>query len=284
MIIECEFTKTKKVRGRFINPHKDKSSRPLFYDLLKSVSSLPKQIENAPRLLNIKAPLVRSLGGSSFLFSREEIHVLTDPDLQEVSSLEKVDIVLLCHSGHFHKKTVDALFLKFPKIKWIVPKGVKALFPENLEVYELSWWQSLSFSDFSLKIHVTSVPSQHKSGKFLKGRNKTLWSGFVIDFDGKNGLHHNCYFTGETGYNPVDFKEIGAKWKGIDLCLQPPLKKIGSPYHMRSSEGVRAHDEVNAKRSVTNKCHLKSLYQALIIKNIDLSHFTLLKNGHAINW
>ncbi|MBS1135283.1 MAG: fold metallo-hydrolase, partial [Burkholderiaceae bacterium] len=54
------------------------------------------------------------------------------------------------------------------------------------------WWESYALPKVGLT--VTAAPSQHFSGRGLRGRNSTLWSSMVL-----RSQRHSVFFSGDTG-------------------------------------------------------------------------------------
>lgn len=219
-------------------------------------------------------------------------HVLPTISLDE---LPVVDIVLISHNhyDHLDLHTCRELKKRFPEIRFLVPYGVKSWFQKNVcrqFVEEFVWWENRLFVDLSF----TCVPAQHFSGRTLFDRNKTLWCGWVVQ--SKNRC---LYFAGDTGYNPVDFCEIGKKFPSIDVSLIPigayAPREFMKPVHVNPSDAVQIHLDVGSKRSIgchfgtfrlsdeTLKCPLYDLHLALKDKNIDASCFQVLKTGRERN-
>ncbi|MEK7339132.1 MAG: MBL fold metallo-hydrolase [Verrucomicrobiota bacterium] len=121
-----------------------------------------------------------------------------------------------------------------------------------------------------------------------------------MEFYEKDRLVKKIYFVGDTGYNPVDFKQIGKRFSPIDLSLIP----IGSysprsfmrPVHINPEEAVMIHQEVGSKLSIG--MHWRTfclsdepmnrppydLYMSLKKHQIDPFSFLALPPGYAINF
>jgi N-acyl-phosphatidylethanolamine-hydrolysing phospholipase D len=309
----------------FVNPHVKQIRRSLwdlilwtlgYYDDPTPPPLAPDSfVYPVPDLpCDLKKPYVLWVNHSTFLIHIDGIHILTDPIWSKrcsplpflgpkrrhptgltLENLPKIDYVLISHNhyDHLDKKTVARLAELFPEIRWMVPSGVKKWF-ENLKidnVTEFSWWEERQFSN----IKVVATPSQHFSGRRGYDVNRTLWVGFVIECGGKR-----FYFVGDTGYNPYDFKQIGEKWKSMDLSLIPIgsylPRSFMSPVHIEPKDALRIHEEVGSKLSIG--MHWKTfrlsdepfhqppydLFLALKQEGIDPATFLVLEPGHAINW
>lgn len=307
------------------NPY-EKDPKRTFFDFLLWVLGFHKAPENLKRApddfsypntldeLKEGTPTVSWIGHSTFLIHWDGKTFLTDPIWDRplgflgpkrrqlppypIEKLPKVDYLLISHDhyDHLDTKTVKALLQLMPKLQCIVPHGVKkwftSHFPQARErTYEMGWWDKKIFDDFE----IIGVPAQHFSGRNLFRRNDTLWMGYIV----KKG-EKKFYFAGDTGYNPVDFKTIGSRFKPIDLCLVP----IGSylprsfmkPVHIEPKEAVKIHTELQSRLSVaghfgTFKLSSEDmnrppydLFLALQEENIEWKKFRVLSPGQKLNW
>lgn len=318
-----------KKKHRYINPHVGNlRRRPIhallwmmgWYDDAKEQISLPKEFSypNPKAILDPAQPQAVWLNHSTFLITYGDIRILTDPIWSDrcspvrffgpkrkhlppvpLEDLPKIDYVLISHNhyDHLDKESVLQLFYKNPDIRWLVPHGVKKWFRKLgiTGVIELSWWEEIRLSS-SLSLKATAVPAQHFSGRSAWDWNKTLWCGWVVEFDRSKTL----YFTGDTGYNNIDFKEIGNKWKSMDLSLIPIgcyiPRKFMSAVHIDPQGAVAIHKDVGSKLSLG--MHWKTfglgdeddglppyeLFLELQKNGIDPSAFRAIEPGHAINW
>ena len=117
------------------------------------------------------------------------------------------------HYDHLDRKTIRILG---NEPRYLVPLKLSQWFTdldiEAARVIEFDWWDSQRVAG----INITATPSQHWSGRGLFDRNETLWASWLIEFG-----DFNVWFGGDTGYNEVQFKEIGERWNDIDLALIP---------------------------------------------------------------
>lgn len=208
------------------------------------------------------------IGHSTYLIEIDGLVILTDPVWETYCSpipfrslrrhvdppialadLPPIDIVLLSHNhyDHLDAKTVSTLHRFHPQIEWIVPSGVAPWFRRRgiHSVTEVPWWNSRSIRNAK----VTAVPAQHFSGRTFWDKNMTHWNGYVLEVGCKK-----LYFTGDTGYNPKDFKAIGEKFASMDLSLIPigtySPQKFMQPVHISPSEAVQIHSEVKSRFSL----------------------------------
>jgi len=224
-----------------------------------------------PDLHRIKNPdpdqiQITWIGHSTFLIQMDGVHVLTDPIFSDRSSpfpvggirrlappglalgdLPPIQVVLISHNhyDHLDKATIEALgngpayFVPLGLARWLKKRKIT-------HVVELDWWQDSASA--GLKFY--SVPAQHFSGRTPFDRNRTLWSGWIIE-----GKREKVFFAGDTGYSPV-FKEIGQRFGPIRVSLIP----IGAyrprwfmkPVHVDPLEAVRIHQDTNSRQSIAS--------------------------------
>jgi L-ascorbate metabolism protein UlaG (beta-lactamase superfamily) len=165
--------------------------------------------------------------------------------------LPPIDIVLVSHDHYDH---FDIPTLRHISAKWnphlIVPLGVRNRLRENnvtgaSEATELDWWQMVAISS---ELVITAVPARHFSGRTLSDRNRTLWSGYVLQ-----GSFGGVYFAGDTAYGQ-HFAEIKRRLPPIRVAFLPigayKPQWFMSPFHMCPEEAVRAHGDLGAESSI----------------------------------
>jgi N-acyl-phosphatidylethanolamine-hydrolysing phospholipase D len=256
------------------------------------------------------------IGHSSFLIEIEGISILTDPvwdtycspiPIQALkrtheppiplSDLPRIDFVLISHNhyDHLDLKTVKHIHSFHPEVQWIVPLGLKSWFHRRgiTSVHELDRWESYTFKN----CQITAVPAQHFSGRGLFDKNKSFWNGYVVE---QNTTKKRFYFTGDTGYNEIDFKEIGSKWPSMDLSLIPigtyRPQKFMQPVHCSPEEALQIHLDVGSQLSIG--MHWKTfrlseepldrppfdLYLSMQKRKVPFETFLALDPGVFINW
>jgi N-acyl-phosphatidylethanolamine-hydrolysing phospholipase D len=315
----------KKRRGRFVNPHCADLKRTLWHVLLwfcgfyRDAARLrrpPADFRFPNEAVNPDAskPSVSWIGHSTFLVQAGGCSFLTDPvfgsycspvplrklkrrhsPAVKVDALPPIDVILLSHNhyDHLDEKSTRALHRFNPKAVWVVPRGVKRWFVRRgiENVRELNWGESVEVKGCK----ITAVPAQHYSGRGLFDKNRTLWCGYVVDCGEKT-----FYFVGDTGYNSVQFKQIGEAFPKIDLSLIPigtyVPKKFMQPVHISPEEAVEIHCDVGSRLSVGmhwNTFILSEevpemppydLFLALERKKLPPSSFLPLRLGQQINW
>lgn len=310
---------------KYYNPHLDNNYRSLkdvilwqmgYYNDAVPPPNMPEGFEypNPREVVDASRPSVRWINHCTFSIMWNGMHILTDPVWSErvspvkfagpkrrhdpglsMDELDPVDIVLLSHNhyDHLDEPTVRELNRRWPQIIWVVPKGVAKWFKKRgfANVHEMGWWDQIDLPKF----RVTSVPTQHFSGRTLFDKDKTWWCGYVLE-DGSKRL----YFVGDTGYNPFDFKAIGETFGHMDLSLIPMgtyvPHKFMDPVHICPVKATSIHGEVNSKLSVG--MHWKTfrlsgegqmqppydLYLALEEAGHDPLSFRVLDPGQSINW
>lgn len=262
-------------RSRFVNPHVRDLRRGLwdfvlwklgYYDdpVLK-LAPPPDFVYPATAKQFVRhLPSALWIGHSTYLIEIAGKTILTDPVWEPYCSpipiralrrqteppllladLPPIDIVLLSHNhyDHLDAKTVRALYQFHPQIEWVVPEGMSHWFRKRKieKVTELDRWKSVFIKDCT----ITAVPAQHFSGRSLWDKNRTHWNGYVFQTGNKT-----LYFTGDTGYNPKDFKAIGERFSQMDLSLIPigtyVPQKFMQPVHINPHEAVQIHQDVKS--------------------------------------
>jgi N-acyl-phosphatidylethanolamine-hydrolysing phospholipase D len=318
-----------KKNGRFINFNASKRVRRTlldfllwkigFYNIYNEKLNVPDDFIfpkiSKPFIYN--KPWIMWIGHCTFLIKNKNVKILTDPIWNDncspfsfigpkrrhpppldIAQLNQINYVLISHNhyDHLDKKTILDLNKKFKKqIKWIVPLGTKKWFKKKTidNVIELNWWQN--YEDELINIY--SVPAQHYSGRNILDGNKSLWTGYVLKVKEDQ---KKLYFTGDSGYNDIDFKKIGNKFNEIDLSLIPIgtyiPRKFMKPVHTDPQDAIKIHKDVNSKFSIgmhwrtfhlsDENMHLPpyELYLNLKKENIDTSEFTVLEPGAYVNW
>lgn len=209
------------------------------------------------------------IGHTTFLIQKDGINFLTDPVFYDVASpvsfvgpervhkpaismqnLPKIDFVLVSHHHYDH---LDVNFVKFMKNKtiWIVPLGLKEFLMDYdidpKKIIELDWYDVFKMNE----LKITATPAQHFSGRGLFDRNKTLWASFAVEMN-----DFKFWFGGDTGYNTIQFNEIGNKFEYFDLAIIPigayKPRWFMKAMHVNPEEAVILHKEVKSKFSVAS--------------------------------
>jgi N-acyl-phosphatidylethanolamine-hydrolysing phospholipase D len=261
----------------FRNPHLTESKRGLFrffrmkYFGEEKFADDPAEVDRIPvakpDLERIHRPAdslrITWIGHATALVQFPGLTVLTDPVFSERASpvsfagpkrvlppalsldqLPPVDIVLISHSHYDHLDTPTVKALG-DTVLWIVPLGLKSWFEGKGvspgRVREFDWWDSAKIEG----ARVTAAPMQHWSARGFGDRNETLWASWVVESGG-----YSFWFCGDTGYNPVQFKEIGERFGGFDLAMIPigayDPRWFMKDAHVNPEEAVKIHAEVRS--------------------------------------
>jgi L-ascorbate metabolism protein UlaG (beta-lactamase superfamily) len=210
---------------------------------------------------------VTFIGHSTFLIQTSTAAVLTDPVFTthagpfgrfgprrvrppafSIGQLPTVDAVLLSHDpyDHLQPSSLRALRRRFkPTFVTTLGLGRFLRWRGLRRVIELDWWASATpVAD----VEITCLPAQHFSARGVHGRNRTLWSGFLLRSAGRV-----IYFAGDTGYAGL-FKEIGRRLGGIDVALIPiggyEPRRLMKLAHVNPDEAVWMHLDLRARISI----------------------------------
>ena len=174
------------------------------------------------------------LGHSTVLIEIDGLRILTDPvwgpraspsrligpkRFQPVPiplrALPPVDLVLVSHDHYDHLDYPTIRELAKRDMPFVTSLGVGAhleawgVGPER--IHELDWWETYALPGADLT--VTAAPSQHFSGRTVKGRNSTLWSSLAI-----RSRRHSVFFSGDTGLT-TEYAAIRGKLGPFDLVM-----------------------------------------------------------------
>ncbi len=312
-------------KRRFANPHTEDLRRTLWHLFLWKIGrynetairpAMPADFVYPAQLKPFEknVPFAQWIGHSTYLIEIDGLTILTDPVWDSYCSplpikglkrraelpvaladLPPIDIVLISHNhyDHLDAKTVSMLHRFHPQIHWILPLGLSPWFRRKgiHSTTELGWWQNLIVNGCK----ITAVPTQHFSGRTLFDQNKTFWNGYVLEKRGKR-----MYFTGDTGYNSVDFKKIGERWPSMDLSLIPigtyVPEQFMQPVHISPREAVQIHQDVKSNLSLG--MHWKTfclsdeplerppfdLFLAMKEKGLPFETFLPIEIGDHVNW
>ncbi|WP_262694420.1 MBL fold metallo-hydrolase [Kordiimonas aquimaris] len=220
------------------------------------------------------APQISWLGHSTFLIQYQGINILTDPIFSDRASalgftgpkrytphtvdyteLPPIDYVVISHN-HYDHLNDTAIRVLGSNPKYLIPLGLKEwLMNEGVSetsISELDWWQQANPSftrGLTHALQIEAQPSQHWSARGIFDRRKTLWASWHINFGDLS-----IWFAGDTGYNPIQFKEIGEKNGPVDLALIPigayDPRDFMQTYHVDPDEAVEIHKDLKARKSI----------------------------------
>lgn len=207
------------------------------------------------------------IGHATMLIQYRGINILTDPMFSDrasflsfygpkrhtlpalqIEDLPRIDYVVISHNhyDHLDKKSVQALgsvpiWLVPLKLRdWFINVGIK-----KERVIESDWWDAHHLGP----VTITATPAQHWSARTLWDRKNTLWASWMMEIDNRT-----IWYSGDTGYNPYQFKEIGANFPEIDLSLisigayEP--RWFMKDMHVNPEEAVQIHEDVKSRFSL----------------------------------
>jgi len=227
--------------------------------------SVPRvQVDQAALSSPGEAPQVTWIGHATVLFQMGGKTVITDPVFSDrcsplsfagpkryqppalqIEELPAVDFAVISHNhyDHLDKASVQALG---DKVHWLVPLGLKAWFVDLgiKRVTELDWWQEVTIGT----ARFVATPTQHWSARGVADRFETLWASWLVEIDGVR-----FWFGGDTGYNPVQFKEIGKRFAPIDLAAIPigayEPRWFMKDMHVNPEEALMIHQDIGSRWS-----------------------------------
>ncbi len=269
-------------KGGYQNPYVEKKNPGLFNylkmryfsdeefaDYKANAHKVP--IEEQPDLARIHNPSdglqITWIGHATILIQYKGINILTDPMFSsraspvgfagpqrhnspalEINSLPNIDYIVISHS-HYDHLDLNSVKQIRSGAQWLVPLGLKDWFTkagvDAKHVLEFDWWDNAQFGI----VTITSTPAQHWSSRSLWDRNKSLWTSWVIQIG-----NQTIWYSGDTGYNPYQFKEIGKKFQEIDLALisigayEP--RWFMKDMHINPDEAVQIHQDINSRYSI----------------------------------
>jgi N-acyl-phosphatidylethanolamine-hydrolysing phospholipase D len=174
------------------------------------------------------------------IVAKRVVGAALDPSL-----LTKVDFTLVSHLhfDHFNYGSLDEL----PKDGMLlVPFGGLAYTPDLGfdELRELKPWEAVERQG----VTITAVPVQHFSGRYgidSRWMQDRGYTGYVIEYKG-----YGIFIGGDTGYDPVIFKEIGRRFS-IDVAVVPiapgSVTSLGSRVHVGPRGALQISQDVGAR-------------------------------------
>lgn len=207
-------------------------------------------------------PRATLLGHSTVLLQYKELNILTDPMFSEHAfpvqfagpkrytplalspdQLPDIDIIVISHN-HYDHLDVNSIETLGNQPLWLVPLGLKSWFAEQgiENVKEMDWWQTHQLGDLT----ITAMPSQHWSRRGLFDMNQSLWASWGFQWS-----DFTSWFGGDTGYNDIQFKEIGEALGSIDLAMIPigayEPRWFMKNQHANPSDAVKIFKDIKAK-------------------------------------
>jgi L-ascorbate metabolism protein UlaG (beta-lactamase superfamily) len=276
-------------------------------------SPWPASVPVTPQIpppLGDAAAVVTFIGHANFLIQTAAGNFITDPIYSNAAGpfgrigprrsrqpgvrfddLPTIDTILLSHNHYDHcdRPTLRKLAKRFDPFV-LTPIGnaklVRSIGFRRVE--ELDWWDS----SHAAGLPITLTPAQHFSARTPFDRNRALWGGFLLQIG-----ERRIYFAADSGYGDL-FRDIGERFGPIDLSLLPigayEPRWFMQPIHMNPDEAVRAHLDLQSKRSIgmhfgtfrmtieAIDAPLLALEQARIDHGISPADFTTLDWGESL--
>ncbi len=213
------------------------------------------------------AASVTFIGHSTFLIRVGALTILTDPVFSERCSpvawagpkrarppgrafraLPKIDLLLVSHNHYDHMDLPSLRAIaRRDRPQVVTPLGnAHHLRKAGLDrITELDWWQSTTLPGDT---RITATPARHFSSRSLSDRNRSLWSGFMLEIGG-----HRLFFAGDSGAGR-HWAEIGERLGAPALALIPigayEPRSIMASVHVNPEEAVAAHQALGSRQSV----------------------------------
>ena len=213
---------------------------------------------------HIEKPRATLLGHSTVLLQYKGLNILTDPMFSErafpvqfagpkrytplalkAEQLPDIDVIVISHN-HYDHLDVDSINTLGNDPLWLVPLGLKSWFKDLgiTNIKEMDWWDSHHIDDLT----ITAMPSQHWSRRGLFDMNQSLWASWGFQWP-----DFTSWFGGDTGYNDIQFKEIGEALGTIDLAMIPigayEPRWFMKNQHANPTDAVKIFQDLNAKEA-----------------------------------
>ena len=267
----------------FLNPHTSRAETGFFGIVRARLSSdwiaynkhrdiVPTSSpEFLPSGVSSENATVTWIGHASVLIQHQGVNVLTDPMFSDFASpvsfagpkritrpaiepedLPPIHAVVISHDHYDHldiasiKQLGNApmYFVPLGIKRWLLKRGIDAA-----RIVEMDWWDETQLSVGVVDLTLTSTPAQHFSGRGLFNRDQTLWTSWSLAW-----ADFRVWFGGDTGYNNVQFKQIGERLGPIDLGIIPigayKPRWFMQAVHVDPSEALQIHRDIGAKQSI----------------------------------
>jgi len=211
------------------------------------------------------------VGHVTFLIQTAGVNILTDPVWSERASpfsklgpkrvtppaihfdhLPKIDLIIISHNhyDHLDMPTISRLWER-DKSKLITPLKNEEIIKSTLKdinIETLGWHESCQFND---NIEICLEPAQHWSRRGFFDLNRALWGTFII----QTPLGPIC-FIGDSGYDPLIFKQIFEKFGKMLVSLIPigafEPRWFMEYVHMNPEEAVKVHLDLKSQYSIAS--------------------------------
>lgn len=211
-------------------------------------------------LMQPKNDCIIWLGHASFFIRINQINILIDPVLFDVSlmkrqtklpinttQLKDLDYVLISHDhrDHLDEKSLQLIAKQNPNTIYLTGLNNEKIiysYTRSNQIQAAGWYQQYNLA---ADISITYVPSRHWGRRLIKDTNLRLWGGFLIQSN-----HTTIYFSGDSGYGS-HFKDIAEIAPNIDYCIigigayKPEFFMRQS--HISPTDALKAFSETKAK-------------------------------------
>jgi N-acyl-phosphatidylethanolamine-hydrolysing phospholipase D len=206
------------------------------------------------------------IGHATYLLNTGDVTVLTDPIFSKraspvgwagperlippamsIEQLPRIDAVIISHNhyDHLDLPSLKSLQKNNPSMLILVPQGDKALLDSEglANVSQFRWWQTIKVN----QTEFTFTPVQHWSGRWVTGRNTSLWGGWFL-----KSPNLSLYHAGDTGYSK-DFIATQARMGTPDFAFIPigayKPRWFMKNQHVNPDEAVQIALDLQVKRS-----------------------------------
>ena len=168
----------------------------------------------------------------------------------DIDRIPDPDAILISHD-HYDHLDYDSIRRLAPRTgHFYTPLGVgthlqKWEIPTD-RITELDWGDETTvllppaYEASSSALRITAAPTRHFSGRWLRDRNATLWTSWVI-----TGQASRIFFSGDSGYGS-HFREIGERYGPFDFTMIEcgQYNKNWRRIHLMPEESVQAHRDI----------------------------------------
>lgn len=263
---------------RFYNPWNP--SRKTYKDMVKwkwesHPAEWPERVENPPRpslVPRIEGRALRAtwIGHATVLIQTEDLNILTDPMFSEraspfsfigpkrvrppfvpIEKLPRIDVIIISHNHYEHMDlpSLKALW-KRDKPRIITTLGNDRIIGRaggGIKTETYDWKETVRISP---GVTLTPWPVQHWSKRTLADTNKALWSGYVLNTEGRT-----LFFSGDTGYGDGQFfRDAARKFGPMDIALIPigayEPRWFMAYSHVNPEEAIKSHRDLQARKSM----------------------------------
>jgi N-acyl-phosphatidylethanolamine-hydrolysing phospholipase D len=206
------------------------------------------------------------IGHATYLLNTGDVTVLTDPIFSKraspvgwagperlippamsIEQLPSIDAVIISHNhyDHLDLPSLKSLQNINPSMLILVPQGDKALLDSQglANVSQFRWWQTIKLN----QTEFTFTPVQHWSGRWVTGRNTSLWGGWFL-----KSPNLSLYHAGDTGYSK-DFIATQERMGTPDFAFIPigayKPRWFMKNQHVNPDEAVQIALDLQVKRS-----------------------------------